>query len=76
MYKFNPISDISLFENIENQHFYKRENVENKKTGLYQYIYLFHDAKIIKNKKDNEIFKKIHISIFLIIQNIGRILWI
>jgi hypothetical protein len=50
MYKFNPISDISLFENIENQHFYKRENVENKKTGLYQYIYLFHDAKIIKNK--------------------------
>ena len=23
MYKFNPISDISLFENIQTQHFYK-----------------------------------------------------
>ena len=31
MYKFNPISDISLFENIQTQHFYKTEDIKNKK---------------------------------------------
>ena len=30
MYKFNPISDISLFENIQTLHFYKGEQVKNK----------------------------------------------
>ena len=29
MYKFNPISDISLFENIQTQHFYKKEDKKN-----------------------------------------------
>ena len=33
MYKFNPISDISLFENIQTQHFYNKD-VENKKDGI------------------------------------------
>ena len=31
MYKFNPISYILLFENIQTQHFYNRENVKKKK---------------------------------------------
>ena len=57
MYKFNPISDISLFENIQTQHFYNEEDVESKKAGLFQYIYWFNDCKLMKNKKDNEIFK-------------------
>ena len=57
MYKYNPISDISLFENIQTQHFYNKEDVENKKDELYQYIYWFNE--LMKNKKDNEIFKDI-----------------
>ena len=57
MYKFNPISDISLFENIQTQHFYNKQDVNNKKDGLYQYIYWFNDEELKKNKKDNEIFK-------------------
>ena len=58
MYKFNPISDISLFENIETQHFYNKEDIKNKKEEMYQYIYWFKDDKLIKNKKENEINKK------------------
>ena len=60
MYKFNPISNISLFENIQTQHFYKRKDVKNKKDGLFQYIYWYYDyEELKKNKKDNEIFKPI-----------------
>ena len=33
MYHFNPISDISLFENIQTQHFYERNDIKNKKKG-------------------------------------------
>jgi hypothetical protein len=39
MYKFNPISDISLFKNIETQHFYKKEDIKKKKRKMFQYIY-------------------------------------
>ena len=60
MYKFNPISDISLFENIQTQHFYEKKVVEMKKKGLYQCIYWYKDAELMKNKKDNEIFKPIN----------------
>ena len=35
MYKFNPISDISLFKNIQTQHFYN--NIKNK---LHEIVYL------------------------------------
>ena len=60
MYHFNPISDISLFENIQTQHFYKIQDINNKKHGLYQYIYWFKYAKFLRSKKDNEIFKDIY----------------
>ena len=33
MYKFNPISDISIFKNIQTQH-YNRENVKKKKRNV------------------------------------------
>ena len=59
MYKFNPISDISLFENIQTQHFYIKNDVENKKGKLFRYIYWYNDDELIENKKDNEIFKDI-----------------
>jgi len=39
MYHFNPISDTSLFENMQTQHFYTENDINNKKNGLYQYIY-------------------------------------
>ena len=35
MYKFNPISDISLFENIQTQHFYKKEEIKHKKDAIF-----------------------------------------
>ena len=60
MYYFNPISDISLFENIETQHFYNEEDTKWKKDKLYQYIYWYtvnYDDIINKNK--NKIFKRI-----------------
>ena len=60
MYKFNPISDISLFENIQTQHFYIIEDVKNKKDDMYQYIYWFEiDYNDYKNKQDNEIYKNV-----------------
>ena len=31
MYHFNPISDTSLFKNMETQHFYKKEDKTKKK---------------------------------------------
>jgi hypothetical protein len=42
MYKFNPISDISLFKNIQTQHFYKRKDIKNKKERMYRYIYWYY----------------------------------
>lgn len=64
MYKFNPISDIRLFENIQTQHFYNEDDIENKKDGLYQYIYWYsiHYKQIINdinNKIYNNIYKKV-----------------
>ena len=35
MYKFNPISDISLFKNIQTQHFYAKEDINKKKKKLF-----------------------------------------
>ena len=58
MYKFNPISDISLFENIQTQHFYNKEDIKKKRKRMFQYIYWFNDDELVKNKKDNEIFKR------------------
>ena len=42
MYKFNPISDCSLFENIETQHFYKNDDIYLAKKGMYRYIFWGH----------------------------------
>lgn len=59
MYYMNPISDISLFPNIQTQHFYKEEDVKNKKNNLFQYIYWYDiDYDYLSCKEFNEIFKK------------------
>ena len=39
MYKYNPISDWSLFPNIQTQHFYKNSDFENVNPSMYRYIY-------------------------------------
>ena len=62
MYHFNPISDCSLFEKIETQHFYHKEDVEKKREGMFEYIYWIDDEELKRNKKDNEIFKDIYIN--------------
>ena len=56
MYHFNPISDISLFENIETQ--YLQREKDQKKEGMYRYVYWYEqDFNILKNKQENETFK-------------------
>lgn len=42
MYKFNPISDCSLFENVQTQHFYKIDDIYTAKKGMYRYIFWGH----------------------------------
>ena len=39
MYKFNPISDTSLFKRIETQHFYIYRDIFYRLRNMYQYIY-------------------------------------
>ena len=64
MYKFNPISDIKLFENIQTQYFYNKDDIKNKKNGLFRYIhwYRIDYNELIENKKDNEIFKNVELN--------------
>jgi hypothetical protein len=51
MYKFNPISNIKLFKNIQIQHFYKKEDINNKKRKMFKYIYWYCiDYEKFKNK--------------------------
>jgi hypothetical protein len=56
MYHFNPISDNSIFKNVETQHFYSLDDVKYKKPGMFKYVYHFVDKKLMENKFDNEIF--------------------
>ena len=57
MYHFNPISEVDLFENVETQHFYNKNDIKLEKDNLYQYIYWFKDKDLERNKKQNQIFK-------------------
>ena len=63
MYKFNPISDITLFENIQTQHFYNKCDLKKRKKGLFRYIHWYKsDYEKIKTMKPNEIFKRIELN--------------
>jgi len=57
MYKFNPIQDMSLFENVQTQHFYKSNELNLKRPGMYRYVYWKHPNDVVRNKKSNEIIK-------------------
>ena len=56
MYKFNPISDTILFENLETQHFYKDNDLEHVLKNKFQYInwtnkYFTNKTKLVNNNK-------------------------
>ena len=56
MYHFNPISDTSLFENLETQHFYKNDDLNQILPNKFQYInwtrkYLNNETRINKDNK-------------------------
>lgn len=57
MYKFNPISDPYLFENIQTQHFYNRTDTWFKVPGLSKYVYWDPPHYLTRNKASNVIFK-------------------
>ena len=60
MYHFNPISDTSLFINMETQHLYTYDDRYSKKEGMHQYIYWYNDLDVLRNSKPNETIKKIN----------------
>ena len=62
MYHFNPISDTSLFKNMETQHFYKKEDIKNKKEGMYQYIYWYEVDYKHRMSSLNSIYKRISLN--------------
>ena len=37
-YRYNPISDTRLFKLMQTQHFYKHDDIKNKKEGMTRYI--------------------------------------
>ena len=47
MYHFNPISDCSLFENMESQYFYTEEETKERN----EQIYLFVLCELFKNEQ-------------------------
>lgn len=53
MYKFNPISDTSLFENLETQHFYIKKDLNNVLRNKFKYINWTKDYITNKTKYDN-----------------------
>ena len=53
MYHYNPISDPSIFENIETQYFYKPEDVRNIKKGMNKYVHLNGNKRAIRDKGFN-----------------------
>lgn len=57
MYKFNPISDPYMFENIQTQHFYNRNDIWFKVPGLSKYIYWDPPYYITRNKANDTVFK-------------------
>ena len=40
MYHFNPISDPTIFENMETQYFYSSDDMNRRKEGMNRYIFV------------------------------------
>ena len=60
MYKYNPISDATLFKNIQTQHIYTEEDDNNRIDGMFRYvIHREVDQFTFFNRKDNEVYKNV-----------------
>ena len=58
MYHFNPISDCSIFRNIETQYLYHKE--DDKKSNMYGYVYWYSVGyRIYDKRRDKETYKRI-----------------
>ena len=63
LYHFNPISDTSLFENMETQHLYRKEDSRNIKENMIQYVHWYNiDYKVFKNSHSNEMIKRVQLN--------------
>ena len=61
MYKMNPISDWSIFPNIETQHFYNLNDLMYAKRNLYRYVYWKTNKKfldLIGSPNDSMVIKR------------------
>ena len=57
MYHFNPISDTSLFDNMETQYLYTKDDVQKK--GMIHYIHWYEvDYETFKLKTEKNIYKR------------------
>lgn len=60
MYRYNPISDATLFKNIQTQHIYTEEDDNNRIDGMFRYvIHREVDQFTFFNRKDNEVYKNV-----------------
>ena len=41
MYHFNPIGECSLFENMETQFFYSKQDLKYRREGMYKYVHTY-----------------------------------
>lgn len=61
-YHFNPISDMSLFDNIETQVSYNEDDLYKKKDNIYDYRINFHNKS---SERYNEALKKYESDTFM-----------
>ena len=60
MYRYNPISDATLFKNIQTQHIYTEDDDNNRIDGMFRYvIHREVDQFTFFNRKDNEVYKNV-----------------
>ena len=52
MYHFNPISECELFENMETQYMYNKNDIRKKEMHQYVYWYVV-DYEVFKKRKEN-----------------------
>ena len=63
MYHFNPISECSLFENMESQYLYAANDEKCQIEGVKRYIYWYEvDYCKFHTKQTNEIFKRLELT--------------
>ena len=57
MYHFNPIPDTELFEKMQTQYFYSKDDEYRKKRGMSAYVYWY----LVENEAVNKANEKKHL---------------